>query len=164
MELKEIEELLYNRAYNYIRLRERSEKEISNYLKKKIKKYSLNSTEENNIAISIIKRLQEAEVLNDSKFIDWWVNQRSYFKPRGTYLLKQELQAKGVKNDDIKDYFIENNIDEKELAFKALLAKSKIIKDLSHEEAFKKALSFLMRRGFHYELSKKTFEEWWQKR
>lgn len=164
LELHEIEEILFNRAAHYIRLRERSEKEMDAYLQKKIKIYYLSEKEINELVQKIISRLKELDLLNDKRFIEWWVGQRSYFKPRGSYLLRQELQQKGADRDEISFYFEDNKIDELLLAKEALAKKMRSLETLSLKESEKKALSFLMRRGFSFSIAKKAFEECKEKR
>ncbi len=164
LNIDEIKMSLYGRANRFILLRERTEKEIIDYLKKKISKYHLQYSEENEIISYLINHLKEDDLINDNRFIEWWVNQRSYFKPRGEFLLKRELEQKGISPESITFYFQDHQIPEEELVQKALASKNKTLMSYSKEEAFKKAMNFLLRRGFSYSLSKKAFEDSWQKR
>jgi regulatory protein len=159
LNLKEIEDILFNKAARYIALRERSEKEITVYLSKKIERYHLLSEENEELICKVIEKLKELELLSDKRFIDWWVTQRSYFKPRGSYLLHQELQQKGVNRDEINFYFEDNKLNELELAKKAIEKKLRTFSALSTQEQEKKCISFLMRRGFSFSIAKKAFED-----
>lgn len=163
-EIKEIEDVLFNRAGRYLALRERSEKEIQNYLQKKVERYYLPDEQQTQVVSAVVNRLKELDLLNDKRFIEWWVDQRSYFKPRGTYLLRQELQQKGANKDEVSFYFEDNQLDELTLAKNALLKKSKSLQLLQSVQLEKKALAFLMRRGFSFVIAKKAFEEWREKR
>ncbi|HLL60112.1 MAG TPA: regulatory protein RecX [Candidatus Nitrosocosmicus sp.] len=163
MDLKDIEESIYYRAQHYIRLRERTEKEISDYIKRKLEKYNFTPTTIDEILHKIIQKLIDDELIDDNRFVNWWVQQRNYFKPRGIFLLKQELQNKGVQKDTINHYFEDNPIKELDLAKEALHKKSKTLFGFSGKEQEKKALDYLLRRGFSYTIAKKAFEDWSEK-
>jgi regulatory protein len=44
----------------------------------------------------ILRELEEAGLINDERFARAWVNDRDRFAPRGAFLLKRELQQKGI--------------------------------------------------------------------
>jgi len=155
MEEKELLENLRQKCYRFLSVRERSEKEIWEYLQRKIKRFKLDN--QNKLINLLIQQLKEEGLIDDKKFIAWWVEQRGYFKPKGFFALKQELIQKGVNRDLIDQFFEENKINELELAKIALQKKSKTLKDLKKEELYKKAIGFLLRRGFSFELARKAF-------
>lgn len=155
MDKKQLLETLLQKCYRFLSLRNRTEKEMRDYLGKKIQRFKLNNPQE--LIEKAIQQLKEQDLIDDKKFIEWWVEQRSYFKPKGPFVLKQELLEKGVAHDLIRQYFEENKIDELALAKQVLQKKQKTLVNLEKEEKFKKASEFLMRRGFSYELAKKTF-------
>jgi regulatory protein len=140
---------LLQKCYRFLSLRNRSEKEMRDYLDKKTQKIT--------IIDNIIDRLKEEGLIDDKKFIAWWVEQRSYFKPKGPFVLKQELLQKGINRDLIDQYFEENKIDELALAKQVLQKKQKTLTKFKKEEKFKKAIELLLRRGFSYDLAKKAF-------
>lgn len=158
---KELLELLLQKCYRFLAVRQRTEQEIIDYLHKKMVKFKIKRPEK--FVEIIIKRLKKENLVNDKKFIEWWVEQRSYFKPKGIFVLKQELLKKGVSKDLIDNFFEERSLDELELAKEALRKKEKVLKHLNREEKFKKAINFLLGRGFSYEVSKKAFEFFFEK-
>jgi len=154
MDDKELFEKFLQKCYRFLSLRNRSEKEIRDYLKKKTAKYKL--SEPKNIIDKVVTALKEEKLIDDKNFITWWVDQRSYFKPKGLFVLKQELLQKGINRDLIDQYFEENKIDELSLAKIALQKKVKVLKELKKEERYQKAISFLVRRGFSFETANKV--------
>lgn len=156
MNIAKLRQKLLQRCYRFLSLRNRSEKEIRDYLKKKIKKIKPNNSEK--IIDLIVHQLKEEGLIDDKKFIRWWVEQRSYFRPRGVFALRQELQQKGVNRGLIDRYFKENKIDQLSLAKRVLEKKQGRLKPLTRKEKFKKAIEFLRRRGFSYEVAKQAFK------
>lgn len=153
---KEILENLLEKCFRYLSYRPRSEREMIRYLATKAKK---NKKIDEKIINAVIFSLKQQKLINDDKFVAWWVETRSYFRPKGTYALRAELLAKGISKDTIDKYFEEEKIDEPELAKKVLLKKERILGGLNSEERFKKSISLLLRRGFPYSIAKKAFEE-----
>jgi len=153
---KELFEKLLQKCYRFISLRNRTEKEIKDYLSKKAQRYKIQNP--NELIDKVVQQLKEEGLIDDKKFIEWWVEQRSYFKPKGTFILKQELLQKGINRDLIDQYFEENKIDELSLAKIALQKKVKVLKELKKEERYQKAISFLVRRGFSFETANKVVQ------
>ena len=78
--------------------------------------------------------MTELGYVNDDKFAEWWISQRTAFRPKGKRVIEAELLAKGIRNPEI-------DIDERTLAQKALERK----KGVSDKQ---KLANFLYRRGF----------------
>jgi regulatory protein len=155
MDEKKLVELLLQKCYRFLSLRNRTEKEMKDYLNKKIEKFKLDNPDK--FIDLIVQQLKEEDLIDDKKFIAWWVEQRSYFKPKGHFVLKQELLQKGINHELIDQYFEENKIDELTLAKTILQKKVKVLKGLKKEERYQKAISFLVRRGFSFEIANKVF-------
>lgn len=145
-----------NRAYHFLKFRLRSEKELCDYLIRKKAPADLIE--------KIINKLKESKFIDDKEFIKWWVDQRNYFKPKGRFVLKQELLRKGIAKDMIDEFFynLENN-NEGGLALKALEKKRPVFERLKGKERYQKAINFLLRRGFSFDSAKKAFEILWKK-
>ena len=146
---------LLNKVYFFLKFRPRTEKEVRDYLYKKIRTthWSRDGAEE------VIKKLNEQELIDDKKFIDWFVRQRTTLKPKGQKLLTRELLQKGIKIELIEDYFSENSVDEETLAFQILKKRWPRFKSLDSKKRFEKAARFLLSRGFNYDLVKKTIDK-----
>lgn len=121
------------------------------YLIQKADKY-LPDEDNQELVDDIIRQLVDETAVDDWKFVDWWVGERMYFKPRSKRLLTIELLQKGVKKDLIDQYFDENSIND--IAAAKAIARKKLSKLGS-----KKTIEFLQRKGFGFHTSKEVVEE-----
>ena len=112
-----LKEEMYEKALHFLSLRPRSEKEISDYLKRKLQQlkyknvliffgkednfYQLKST----LIGKIVARLRKNNLVNDLEFARWFIQQRLNFRPRGKRVLKIELRRKGVDLQTIEEVF-----------------------------------------------------------
>jgi regulatory protein len=127
---------------NYLSYRPRSVQEVRRHLSKK--EYS------DKVIDEVIEDLAQADLLDDRTFVNYWIEQREAFRPRGRFALRQELYQKGI-NSEIIDAALAQ-VDEYDSAFRA--GKKKAIQLAGTEEMeFRKKLGqFLKRRGFEYEI------------
>jgi regulatory protein len=86
-------EKLVNSAIRFVSFRPRSEKELRDFLTKKLTKWAVSGEV---LLEKVIARMGELGYVDDEKFAAWWVDQRTSFKPKGNRLIKMELSAKGV--------------------------------------------------------------------
>ena len=107
----------------------------------------------------IIQKLKQDNYINDKDFVSWFVRSRTNIKPKGERVLRRELMAKGINEDLINEFFVNNPIDEEKLAIKLLEKRWDRYKNLSSQKRYEKASRFLLSRGFTYDLIKKTIEE-----
>jgi len=145
---------LLDRAFRLISRRPRSEKEISNYFKKK--------KSSSKVAEKVIAKLKELKQIDDREFARWWVDQRTSFRPRGKYGLTMELRQKGIDKAVIKETV--ESVSELRLAEELAQKKLKTYKNLSKNEFYRKMSAFLARRGFSWEVIRtviaKYLENW----
>jgi len=140
-----------NLAYFFLKFRLRTEKEIVKYLERKKNNFTPEIIEK------VVTQLKEQGYVDDEKFIKLFVTQRNKLKPKSAFALSRELQQLGVDRDLIDAFFEQNPEDETNLAFLALQKKQQTFSRLDPKTRFKKAISFLLRRGFSYEIAKKTY-------
>ena len=146
---------LLNIAFFYLKFRPRTIKETRNHLYKKVR-----TTHWSHEAVDkIINHLIKLKFLDDNAFIDYLVNSRIKTKVKGIYAIKQELYKFGVDRELVNEYFSNTKINEEELAEKFLSSRWPRLKSLLKQKRFEKALSLLQRRGFNYEVSRKTIEK-----
>lgn len=141
-----------NKALNLLSYRPRSNFEIKIRLQKKYSKPAVKKA---------LVQLNEKEYLDDEEFANWFVDQRLKHKPKGPIALKSELYKKGVDRSIIDKVLSEKVSDPdllKKLARQAVQKKTSYLK-LPKNEAKKKLLSFLNRRGFSYSTSKLVVDE-----
>jgi len=147
-------------AYRYLSFRPRTIKEVELYLQKKAQKYLFTPGE----IQTVIELLKDQGYLNDLEFIQSFVNSRNSLKPKSKRFLEMELRKLGVSQADCEVFFSENSPDEDELAKKALTKKMKSLLQISDErKRFTKAISFLQRRGFSYDIAKQAYLQLTQK-
>ena len=73
-----------DKLLRFATLRPRSEKEINNWLRK----YKVHQS----LVKDLFSKLKRLELLDDTKFAKWWVEQRVNFRPRAKRVLSQELR------------------------------------------------------------------------
>lgn len=142
---------LFNKALKFIGIRPRSKQEILTYLKKK-------SPRNQKLINEIFKELKVLGLVNDKDFVNWWIEQRITFRPKGKKALILELKQKGIERELIENA-LQEKLDEAVLAKKLVEKKWKIFKKLSEWEQKQKLSAFLGRRGFSWETIKKVLDE-----
>jgi len=141
-------------AYRYLAFRPRTVKEVETYLQKKAQKYLFTQEEIG----AVIKLLKDQGFLNDTEFIKSFIASRNSLKPKGKKVLEMELRKLGVSQTDCAIFFSKNVDDEGELAKKALQKKYKSLSMVTDEKKrYKKAISFLLRRGFSFDIARQTY-------
>lgn len=133
-------EKLIASGLRFVSYRPRSEKEIRDFLTKKLTRSHISAPL---ILKKVLERLHALGYIDDGKFASWWVDQRTGRKPKGKKLIERELKQKGI------DFEVET--DEKLLASRAIQKKLLVYKNLSPLEKKKKLSDFLYRQGFDWE-------------
>lgn len=146
---------LINKAYFFLKFRPRSEKEVRDYLYKKIKSKHWSRDD----AETVMDELKKEELIDDKKFVDWFVRSRTTLKPKGQRMLVRELKLKGIDDELIEKFFLENSLDEEKLAFQILEKRWPRFKNLDSKKRFEKSARFLMSRGFSFDLAKKIINQ-----
>lgn len=139
---------------NLISRRPRSEQEIRQY----IKKLNLKNKFE-----SLIETLKKEGHIDDLKFSQWWIDQRTTFKNKSANEIRNELLGKGISNDIIENTLGETDLSETELTSIKLLAEKKkrllAHKNLTKAQLNEKMMQFLLRKGFRWDIIQKALEE-----
>lgn len=156
---KEVEEIVkkgefqkvYDKILRFATLRPRSEREYKNWLRKHKVHESLHK--------KLFEKLIHLDFLDDEKFATWWVDQRNNFRPKSKRILNQELRIKGIDKEVIENVLSETKIDEEKIAKEMLEKKIYRWKNLNDFEARKKMSAFLARRGFGWDIIKKTVND-----
>lgn len=143
-------ESLMRASYRFLSYRSRSEKELRDFLEKKLKVWKVAGQSSVNKTMT---RLAELGYIDDRKFVAWWVRQRSTFRPKGIRGLKFELMKKGISRELIEEVLSKNTgeedvFDEYAVAQKAILKKSVLLSHLPTIEQKKRLYTFLAQRGF----------------
>jgi len=142
--------LAFNFSLKYLSFRNRSIKEVYDYL---LRKNFIDET-----INSVLKRLVDLKFLNDEEFAKSWIESRQKYKGKSKYILKNELRLKGLKNDLIEPLLNEAE-DDLETAKTLFEKKKKTLAKLPAEEFKKKMAAFLQRRGFSWSVVSKLLKE-----
>lgn len=143
-------EKAFQSAVHLLSFRSRSENEIRLNLKKKeFSQFTIEAT---------IKKLKGAGLVNDADFARQWVEARANLKPRSRWLMEYELRQKKVPDDQIHQAF-EIIPDDSTLALQAARKKMHQFSHLEKDVFRKKITSFLMRRGFQYDVIRQTLDQ-----
>ncbi len=133
---------LYQRALEWVLVRPRSEKEVRDYLYKKIFEKKLDKK----YIDLIIEKLRAKKYLDDYRFSEYYVENRFLKKGISKKRLQMELFKKGIKKEIVEEVLSgsdRNDIDE----IKKIIAKKR---DKYTDE---KLIQYLCRQGFLFELS-----------
>lgn len=136
-----------DRAVRYLIIKDRSEGEL-------IKKLT-DSGFDADVAKSAAEALKSIGYLNDNRYAMKYLAERIRTKALSKKALCFELEQKGISHEIIEEAFSEFETDDEEIALRA--ARKKFGKyDLNDQKVERKVLSFLIHRGFSFEVGKKV--------
>ena len=141
---------LFDASLRFLSYRPRSEKEVGDFLVKKIARVeNIKFTEasQSSVIPQIKTRLKKQSFLDDEEFAEWWVKARTSSQPKGPYLIKRELAGKGI-DKEIIEKAISKIKNQRELGYKVIHKKLETWKNLTNLELKKKVYEHLARRGF----------------
>lgn len=150
---------LYQRTLEWVLVRPRSVREVQDYLGRKLKTISLDSSfvgcegcpeDASELSRDIIARLVNKGYLDDRKFAKYYVENRFVKKGVSQKRLRLELIKKGVDRDIIDEVLGARN-DEEEI--RKMIAKKRAKYD------DEKLMAYLVRQGFSYDLIRQVMEE-----
>ena len=169
MDSSALSQRYYNRALYFLSPRPRSEKEIREKLQKKPR--GKKAVEINlEIIEEVINKLKAQNLINDTEFAQWWIEQRTVFRPKGIRVIKMELRQKGISEDIIKatinpsallragssQLTVSNEIDRAKKLVKKRIDR---YKNLPKQEIYQKLSQFLAYRGFDYDIISDVLKE-----
>jgi regulatory protein len=140
----------FDKILRFAMTRPRSTKEVHQWFRRKEVADSMHP--------KLIERLQKLDLLDDTKFVEWWVRQRTEFKKKGKIALIQELRQKGIDKSIIDEVLQESGIDEVKLAKETLEKYQYKWERYEGYEKKQKMTEFLLRRGFSWEIVRRTIE------
>jgi len=98
--------------------------------------------------------------VDDMAFAQFWKDNRESFSPRSQWLTKLELRRKGVA-DDIIDQVVAG-VDDDSSAYQAAMGKARSLLRSDYQGFRRRLGEYLKRRGFGYEVIRRTVERLWQ--
>lgn len=142
----------FNAAVHYLSYRPRSEPE----LRERLKRRGFNG---DNVE-TVIARLKEQRLVDDTAFAQFWTDNRESFSPRSQWLTRLELRQKGVA-EDIIDRVV-GTIDEEDSAYRAALKKARSLPQSDYQVFRRRLGEHLKRRGFSYGVINNTVNRLWR--
>jgi regulatory protein len=148
-------EKLFQRSIRFLSYRDRSEKEIIDYLKNK-----LEDNDDENLIVKTIERLKDHGLVDDVEFAGKWVRAR-YRRGKGPKRIWGELYKKGIDRQIITNS-LKKMVNEEEWLESAGKLVEKRIDGWSQHGYLKKRdklLKFLLYRGFPLGMAKKAIDQ-----
>jgi regulatory protein len=142
----------YNSALRFLGYRPRSRLEIERHLRQK--------GYESEAIDAAMARLVAQRYIDDEAFARSWLNHRERLRPRGARGLSYELRQKGIEREIINEVLTE--LDEEASAWAAIEGKRHRWRGLDQLAFRKKVTGFLSRRGFSYDIIRKTCQKAWE--
>lgn len=136
----------YAAAIHYLGPRPRSQAEVERHLREK--------KHEAEAIVAAIAQLIEQQYLDDTEFARFWTENRVRFRPKSAAALRYELAQKGVDREVAQEAVA--GIDEDAAAWDAVAPKLERWRDLEDPEFERKISAFLARRGFNYDIVRRT--------
>jgi len=141
-----------SQALSYLSYRPRSETE----LREKLRQKGIPSPD----IETVISKLKERGLLNDGDFARFWKENRQSFSPRSKRLLQLEMKSKGIPKDIIER--VASELNDEEGAYRAALSRAPRLEGTDYQLFHQRLGSYLRRRGFNYEIIKRTVARIWQ--
>ena len=141
-------------AYYFVSYRDRSEYEI--------KKRLFEKEFQPAVVNEVLSLLKSRGIVDDHSFVNKWVDNVILSRPMGRMRVTHELRAKRVR-DDIIDEVCQEKLDldkEAELARTAADKKMKVLKSYAQDVARRRLNSFLVNRGFNFEVIRDLIKEY----
>lgn len=132
----------FNRALKYLSYRNRSFKEIFEYLKKK--EYTQDQIQET------LKKLKDLAFINDEDFAQQWAASRQR-KGKSKMLISMELSQKGINRDETEK-ILEDLKPDTDAAFDYIQKRLRQFERFSPEDRNKKITSRLRMRGYNWDV------------
>ncbi len=142
-------------AFFYLKFRDRTVKEMRDYLIKKQQRFQYSNED----IEAVITYLKENNYLNDLRYVENYVRNKVELKPQGKTKLTFDLKRKGISENLLTQFFMEEVVDEESAAKEALTKIWHKFTKLDHQKQFERAARFLASRGFSYPIIKKTIAE-----
>jgi regulatory protein len=146
----------WNAALRLLEARPRTEREIRDRLRRK--EFLPQQID------TVVSRLRELHLLDDSQFARLWISNRQNVSPRGATALRQELRAKGVDRQIADEIIAEQTDAESERAACESVARKAVRRyaDSPDRATFQRKLGgYLLRRGFRFETIKPILDQLW---
>jgi len=141
----------YEAALNLLSYRPRSEKEM----RFRLGRHGIAPE----VVEETVKRLRRLHYLDDGAFAQFWTERRDGVSPRSRALIQRELRFKGIDAETASSTV--EGLDDEEAAYRAASKRLPAVAGLSRELFRRRLGGFLTRRGFAYDVVRRTLERCW---
>jgi regulatory protein len=149
---KENYEAAFQQALKLLNYRQRSEAEV----RKNLEEHQFLEV----VIVETIERLRRSGLLNDQRFAQNWVENRSEFRPRSRRALQAELRQRGLAEEAIAEAL--EAVDDEELAYQAACKQARKYRESEWPDFRVKMTNFLARRGFRYDSISNAVKRVWE--
>lgn len=149
---------LVNKSLNFLSYRPRSQKEVEDYLAKKIalaEEIKFNQAQASSLIPEVISKLKKYKYINDYDFAKWWLESRLKSNPKGPRLIEMELMKKNIDRQVIEKV-LGNFPNQRTAAIKSIQKKIPRWQKLPALQFKKKIYMHLAARGFETETIQET--------
>ena len=140
-------------ALRFLSYRPRSESEVRRRLEAK---YPVLVVE------SVVQKLKEQGLLDDTSFAQEWTRSRVSHRPRSAKAIRRELLGKGVDRDTAQAAV--ETLDDEESAYRAGLRAAASLADADYNTFRRRLWGYLYRRGFSQAVIRRTANQLWEER
>lgn len=155
LQAEDAREVAFQRALHFLEYRQRAASEVRRNLVK-------HKTPEDVIE-DVLERLKSNGYIDDTRFAQAWIENRSAFRPRSKRALAVELLQHGLEQETIQNAL--ENLDETQeetLAYQAAQKQLRRLAETDLPEFRRKLGNFLTRRGFGYGVVRTVVERTWK--
>jgi regulatory protein len=145
-------EVAYMQALRFLDYRPRSRAEV----RRNLEKHAVPA----DIINDVFKRLERSGLVNDERFAQDWVENRSEFRPRSRKALAYELHRRGLDDSAIQKAL--EGLNEESMAYQAAHKHARRFEGLPLRDFNNKLGSYLARRGFSYDIIKDVVTKVWE--
>ncbi len=106
-----------------------------------------------------VERLRRAHYLDDGAFAQFWTESRDRVSPRSRGLIRRELLFKGIDAETAASTV--EGLDDEGAAYRAAAKRLHALEGLDYDVFRRRLGGFLTRRGFGYDVVRRTLERCW---
>lgn len=142
----------YEAALRLLAYRPRSEREMRQRLARRgFERSRIDET---------VERLRRLAYLDDDAFARYWTESRDQLSPRSRRLIQQELRLKGIDAETATE--ASTAVSDDDAAYRAAARRLRPLAGLDFPSFRDRLGGFLRRRGFSYEVARRTVERCWR--
>jgi regulatory protein len=135
-------------CFRFLSHRPRSRAEIERYIARR--------SPDPAVSDRLLQRLAELELVDDTRFARWWVENRCRHRPRGKRALRFELATNGIPEAVIATALA--SIDEDDLARQVAVRDARRFRSADVDTFRRRLYAHLLRRGFPTEVARSAVE------